>query len=169
MAKPGRKREKPTVPSWSIRIAEARERANLNQAALGEKIGKSQQTVADYERGKPQPNLPTYRAIAKATGADIKWLLLGEEGDGNSLSGIAAESEKQNRLFAWTFHEAARLFAEEGVNADFSYLIRYTQKLLRLPNKDAGEGEAKEAILRQIEIDRAEFRKDIDDAFKNRL
>lgn len=169
MAKSGRKSTKPPPPAWAIRIAEARERASLSQAELGEKIGKSQQTIADYEGGKPEPNLAAFRAIAKETGADLKWLIFGIEGDRDTLVGIAIESEKQNRLFAWAFHQAARLFAEEGVNADFSYLLRYTQKLLRLPDKDASEGEAKEAVLRAIEIDRAEFRKDIDDALKKRL
>jgi len=152
-----------------MRIVEARDRAGLNQESLGQQIGKSQQTVADYESGHPEPNLATYRAIAKATGADIKWLLFGEEANSDALSRIALEGEKQNRLFAWAFYQASRLFAEESVNADFSFLLRYTQKLIRLPSKDASEGEAKEAILREIEIDRAEFRKDIDDAFKKRL
>lgn len=165
--KPGRKSTKAHVPGWARRITAAR--GELSQDAFAAKIGKSQQTVAGYEGGVPEPSLATYRKIAEVSGVSLAWLLMGEEGDRNALSGIASEANKENRLFAWAFHQAARLFADEGVNADFSYTLTYTRKLLGQPPHAANEAEAKESILRAIEIDRAEFRKDFDEARKKRL
>lgn len=167
MAKPGRKSTKSEIPPWAQRITTAR--GDLSQEDFGAKIGRSQQTVAGYEAGDPEPSLAIYRKIAEVSGAGLAWLLLGQEGDRDALSGAAAEANKENRLFAWAFHQAAGLFASEGVNADFPYTMRYTRKLLRQPANGANEAEAKESILRAIEIDRLEFRKDFDEVRKNRL
>lgn len=168
MAKPGRKTTTPPPP-WAERIAIAREKAGLSQEALGDIIKRSQSSITGYETGKPEPSLAIYRDIANATHVSAAWLIFGEEGSREALSRIAAEADKNNRLFGWAFHQAARLFAEESVNADFPYTLAYTWKLLGVPDKSADEAQAKEAIRRTIEIDRGEFRKDIDEARKKRL
>ena len=169
MVKRGRKTTKTAIPQWAMRIADARERRGLSQAELGKAVGKSQQTIAGYEGGDPEPNLTVYRRIAKATDVAPAWLIFGNEGDGSAMSGIAIEANKQNRLFAWAFQQAARLFTDEGINADFSYMLRYANKLLRLTGDGSDDTQAKESVLRAIEIDRVEFRKDFDEARKKRL
>lgn len=152
-----------------MRIAAARNAKELSQAELAEKVGKRQQTIADYEGGKPEPSLAMYREIAKNTGTTPGWLIFGEEDRGNSLFDAAVEADKQNRLFAWAFHQTARLLSDEGLDGDFPYTLRLTQKFLRVPDKGAEEAQAKEAVLRAIEVDRAEFRKALDQIRKNRL
>lgn len=165
----GRKSTK-AIPPWSQRIVEARERAGLNQTELAGRVGKSQQTITGYETGDTEPNLSIYKAIAKATDVSPAWLVFGDEYGGDSASGgEAVYIDKNDRLFAWTFHEAARLFAEQGLNADFAYMLSYTRKLMRTPENGANEAQAKEAIQRAIEVDRAEFRKGLDQVLKNRL
>lgn len=168
MVKAGRKTERP-IPEWAARIVKARDDCGLNQKALGKLIGKSQQTIAGYETGSTEPSLAIYKSIAKETNVSPAWLIFGQEGRSESLSGVAVEADKNNRLFAWAFHQAARLFTEESVNADFSYTLAYTWKLLRSFGQESDEAKAKESVLRTIEIDRDEFRKDIDEARKKRL
>jgi transcriptional regulator with XRE-family HTH domain len=166
MEKPGRKSTK-RAPSWAERLVQAR--GELSQDVLGERIGKSQKTISGYEVGDHEPTLPTYRAIAKATGADLMWLITGDERCRDAFAGIVAQADEENRMFSWTFYQAIRLFAEESVNASLSYALSYTRKLLGLPHEGADDAEAKEIIQRTIEADRAEFRKDLDEARKKRL
>jgi transcriptional regulator with XRE-family HTH domain len=166
MAKRGRKPTK-IPPDWAQRITQAR--GGLSQEQLGALIGRSQQSINGYESGGPEPTLAIYRAIARVTGADLAWLIFGKEGSGDTLAGIAIKANEDNRVFAWAFHEATKLFAEEGIQADFAYVLSYTRKLLGSLEKASNDTEAKEAIQRTLETDRAEFRKDLDQIRKNRL
>jgi transcriptional regulator with XRE-family HTH domain len=52
-------------------LREARERANLSQAALGRRAGVTQSVVSAYESGGRQPSLPTLRRLIEATGHDL--------------------------------------------------------------------------------------------------
>jgi transcriptional regulator with XRE-family HTH domain len=158
------------IPQWAQRIKQARESASLSQGTLGEAVGVSQGTVSDWEQGKTEPNLTQYRAIASVTGADPIWLVFGADPSrSDSLSGIAAEANKQNRHFGWAFYEAARMFTEEGVNADFLYILTYVQKLLADANQGGDEASAKEALARKLEAERIELRRDLEEVRKKRL
>lgn len=61
------------------RIAEARKAAEpaLTQEGLAEAINAAQSTVASWERGTNEPDLPTIQRIATATGSDPAWLAFG--------------------------------------------------------------------------------------------
>ncbi|HVC70822.1 MAG TPA: helix-turn-helix transcriptional regulator [Acidimicrobiales bacterium] len=56
-------------------IREARLRANLTQADLGERLGKPQSAIARWERGQVQPSLETLREVVRACGLDLTFHL----------------------------------------------------------------------------------------------
>lgn len=165
----------PPLPPWAERIKEARVRANLTQRQLGERIMRSQQAVNGYESGGREPDVPMYRAIAKICGVHPAWLIFGDDvvrGDpcsNHTVAGIIAEGQKDSRYFVWAFQQAAQFLAQENVDADFAYLIAYTQKILGAVNNDADETGARQAILRAIDLDRQEFRRNMDEARKRLL
>lgn len=159
----------PGIPPFAVRIKTAREKAGLTQHELATQIKRSQQTVDGYEHGR-EPNIAVYREIASATNVDVAWLIFGDQpGGDDGLATILAKAQEQSRYFAWTFHQAAAFLAQEGVNADFAYTLAYAQKLLRAIDDDADEAGTKEAILRTIELDRDELRRELDQARKKLL
>ena len=54
------------VPEWSRRLRRARRAKGLSQVALGELIGASQATVADWETGKTRPRHETLKRLLLA-------------------------------------------------------------------------------------------------------
>jgi len=56
-------------------IREARLRADLTQAELGEKIGKPQSVIARWERGDVTPSLETLRQAIRGCGLDLSFHL----------------------------------------------------------------------------------------------
>jgi transcriptional regulator with XRE-family HTH domain len=61
------------------RIRQARNQAGLSQKALGEKVGKSADTVRGYEKGRIQPPGDVVALIAQATGRPRTWFVDGGE------------------------------------------------------------------------------------------
>jgi transcriptional regulator with XRE-family HTH domain len=59
------------------RILNARDKAGLSQAELGEAIGRSGAMIGHYENGKRAP-FKDLRQIAEATDSDLRWLLHGK-------------------------------------------------------------------------------------------
>jgi transcriptional regulator with XRE-family HTH domain len=53
-------------------IKRQRERADLSQAELGDKVGKSLETIGRIERGKLSPSLDTLEAIAAVLRVDVR-------------------------------------------------------------------------------------------------
>ena len=49
-------------------LRDARERAGLSQAALGERTGTSQATISAYESGRKQPSVDTLSRLLAAMG-----------------------------------------------------------------------------------------------------
>jgi transcriptional regulator with XRE-family HTH domain len=169
------------LPGWAERIKNARQRANLTQRQLGERIHRSQQTVDGYESGGREPDVAVYRQIAAACSVDPSspvhpsWLIFGDDiirsapSSDNSLTGIIAEAQEKSRHFAWTFYQSAKFLSEEGVDADLAYILAYTQKKLSLVDQEADDLKVRESILRAIEHDRQEFRRNIEEARKRLL
>ena len=56
-------------------IREARRRAALTQAELGERLGTSQSVVARWERGDVLPSLETVRRVVRACDLDLTFHL----------------------------------------------------------------------------------------------
>jgi transcriptional regulator with XRE-family HTH domain len=56
-------------------IKEARLRAGLTQAELGDKIGKPQSVIARWERGDVDPSLETLRQVIRGCGLDLNFHL----------------------------------------------------------------------------------------------
>jgi transcriptional regulator with XRE-family HTH domain len=56
-------------------IREARLRAGLTQAELGEKIGKPQSVIARWERGEVTPRLETLRQAIRGCGLELTFQL----------------------------------------------------------------------------------------------
>lgn len=71
--------QKPDLLAIGRRLAEAREKAGLNQDELAELIGVTKRTIGGYEGGTINP----YRKLnelAQATGVAREWLSYGEDG-----------------------------------------------------------------------------------------
>lgn len=68
------------------RIADARKAAGLSQHGLAAEISASQSTVATWERGKNEPDLKTFKRIAKAVNSLPEWLAFGVNETGVSLA-----------------------------------------------------------------------------------
>src|SRR3954466_3409474 len=114
-------------PDFALRIIQARERAGMTQKQLADKLRRSQQTIAGWEAGKREPDVATYKEVAAATNVDLVWLILGRDPDyGNTISALLAKAQEQSRYFAWAFKQAADFLAEEGLDADFTYVFAYT-------------------------------------------
>jgi ribosome-binding protein aMBF1 (putative translation factor) len=66
------------VPEFEIatELMKARRRAGLSQAALAERMGTSQSTIARLESGQTLPTTKTLLRFAKAAGAKIQVRLL---------------------------------------------------------------------------------------------
>lgn len=95
------------------RVAQAREKAKLTQAELGEKIGKPQQWVQRFESNNIKLlNLEVVLDIAKHTGVSGAWLIFGED----ELRRVSKEGMSvalhYDRLPLETRHQLLALIAE---------------------------------------------------------
>lgn len=102
------------LPSMGIgesagsRIKMARERQNMTQKELAEKMGTTPQNISQYERGIRNPKLETREQFAKVLGVDAHWLEVGKYED-NSLSG---EEQQLLRYFRIMSPEGQRVALE---------------------------------------------------------
>ena len=167
------------APTWQVRLREARKRAGLTQQALADQLGMSQRTINGYEHGR-QPKIPIYQALADACGVSVTWLMSGEgtaerqkvaraddpvgrDPDREQrVTQAISEAYQDSPLFAWAIQEVANLFDEQGIRADHRHLLGYTQNLLRLVKDEPDQAKAKDVMLREIERDRREFRRQPD-------
>jgi transcriptional regulator with XRE-family HTH domain len=58
-----------------MNIATLRKERGLSQAALAEKLGVTQASIANYESGRREPSITMLRKIAAALGVDIATLI----------------------------------------------------------------------------------------------
>lgn len=63
------------VPEWSRRLRKARRAKGLSQVALGDLIGASQATVADWETGKTRPRHETLKRLLLALNLSLLELM----------------------------------------------------------------------------------------------
>lgn len=102
------------LPSMGIgesagrRIKMARERQNMTQKELAEKMGTTSQNISQYERNIINPKPETIKKFADALGVDARWLEVGEYED-NSLSG---EEQQLLRYFRIMSPEGQRVALE---------------------------------------------------------
>lgn len=66
------------VKALGRRIRVARELAGLKQAELARRCGVIPTTAWRWEDGRTEPDVPTLRRIARATGAGLGWLVSGD-------------------------------------------------------------------------------------------
>ena len=93
------------------RIAALRKAKEWSQSELGEKIGLTQATVSEIERGVKRGSVESLEAIADALDTDIGYLLTGRESNGRRcqrFSGTCvrfcvrlSNSERHFRPFRW--------------------------------------------------------------------
>lgn len=171
MAQRGRKPSNPDAPrpGWAERIARARATAGLSQERLADLVGRSQTAIGEYERGQSEPDLATFGRLGRVLMVAAGWLAFGEPRDGDPLAETIVEGNKKDRLFTWTFHQAARLLSEEGLEGDLPYLVAFTKKLVGPAQHSTDDAEAREVIRRALEAERAEIRAGLDQVRKNRL
>lgn len=124
--------------------------------------------IGSYEAGEYEPDLATFEAIAVACKVDPVWLVFGKPGEGDPLALATVEGHKDDRLFAWTFHEAARLLSEEGLQGDLAFTVRYARKFMNTVKRGTDDVEAKEIIRRAIESERTKIRSHLE-KFRNSI
>jgi putative transcription factor len=66
------------TPDFARLVKEARERMNLTQEELGQKVGERTSTISLLERGKLKPSIPMARKLERAL--KIVLLIPAEEG-----------------------------------------------------------------------------------------
>lgn len=66
------------LTQFSGRIAHARLAANLSQEELGKSIGRTRQSILQYERGASQPPIDVLQALAQRLGTSATYLAFGE-------------------------------------------------------------------------------------------
>ena len=64
---------------WSERLKSEREKANLTQAQLAEKLGTTYQNISQYERGVRKPRYDNMVRIAAAIGVPVNVIWPGDE------------------------------------------------------------------------------------------
>jgi transcriptional regulator with XRE-family HTH domain len=160
MAKPGRKAVNPEKrPGWARRITRAREELEISQEKLAELLGRSQSTIGEWEGGYSEPRLAGFAALAKALNVSPIWLTFGVGPDGkpddsDPLALSMIERHKHDRLFGHVFTLAARMLAEEGLDSDLAYLVRYTQKISGALDRSGNDPHARELIAVEVEKQR---------------
>lgn len=108
------------------KIAEARKKTNLSQAALAQQVSISPQAVGKWERGESMPDIPTLNKLAEILGVDLNYFsdsvftAVPEGSDfpeaiGN-LPENASPKSRKNRDWNWDMSKG------NWVDADFSGL-----------------------------------------------
>lgn len=159
-------------PDWALRIVEAREAIGWDQTELGSKVAKSQKAISDYERGRSEPDIATFRGLAKHLNINVAWLILGqgprEPQEGDAAAQAIAERQKENRHFGRALIGAARMLAEEGFDPDALALVRIAGRIARSAEGLRDQLQARERIDRAIEAERLEWRQGLEALTKNR-
>lgn len=94
-------------------VAEARRRGGLTQAALAERAGTTQSTIAAYEAGTKSPSAQTMTRIARAAGFHVTWRLAPR-----SLLPVRTVEAVAETLLEGTDREAFRLVADLAARLD---------------------------------------------------
>jgi transcriptional regulator with XRE-family HTH domain len=82
------------------RIRQIRKEQNLNQVALGNKLGLSAQAISKYENGESDAGAITLSKIATIGGVSLDWLLTGVESiQQGSSQPIVSEGQTDTELW----------------------------------------------------------------------
>lgn len=93
--------------SLGDRIREMREDQGLNQSELAERVGTSQSTISQLEKGKRNPSYRTLQNVADALAVSVSYLL-GEE----ELEELSEEEEAFFREYRGLSEDARRQLRE---------------------------------------------------------
>lgn len=140
----------------------------MTQGQLGALTNRSQSAIGQYETGQSEPDIATFEVIAAALNCDACWLAFGHEDDGEAVAKPLPAGDKEDRLFAWAFHETTRLLAEEGLHGDLAFTFAYARKLVEATQRGKNDVETKKVVRRAIEEQRLEIRKGLDQ-FRNKM
>ncbi|PKP12085.1 MAG: transcriptional regulator [Bacteroidetes bacterium HGW-Bacteroidetes-4] len=119
------------------KIAEARKKINLSQAALAERLFISSQAVGKWERGESMPDLITFNRLAELLGVDLNYFSenfsshFNVESQSESQVNKSAEISTQNKKFSGISNKKKLTWdMSHGnwVDADFSGLKNLHEK-----------------------------------------
>lgn len=132
------------------RLKLARERLEMSQAQLAEKIGLSQQSIAKIEKGETsQPR--KIKEIAKALGVTQKWLQLGVEENASLTDFVVEESEEaflDPEVFANIPILDIELSAGNGCETELVESVSNSYPLRRLDLRRAGVSPSNARIVK---------------------
>ena len=168
-----RKKDAPPPPAWAARMALVRDEKGLGQAELGALVGKSQSAITDYERGIAEPDFALVERISAALGVNPGWLMFGvgnrEPNEGDAFAEAALRRHTQDKWFTKALLDTARMLSDEGLDADFSFVVLLARKIAQQVDGVADHVEAGEGIRAAVERERVELRAGVDHLRKSRL
>lgn len=93
------------------RIKLLRERKELNQKELGEKLGVSASAIGMWENNRRTPDIETIKLICKVFNCELDYLV------GNSFKKSSTSTSKVNP-YSRKAYEILDIFAKHGINPD---------------------------------------------------
>lgn len=153
------------------RLREARKAAHFTQAELGRRVSRAQTVIAQYESGVSMPDVPMLAAIAIATDTSPAWLAFGIEApnDRHADPTNIIGGHKNDPFFAYTFVQAIKMFSDEGLQPDLSYLVAYAARVAEKAQRTNRDGRINQAIDVAIDTERLEIRKELQSILRRRI
>ena len=102
------------------KIAAARKKINLSQAALAQQVSISSQAVGKWERGESMPDISTLNRLAEILGVDLNYFSESFQSVGTESTTVEPPPVKQK--LSWNMSQG------NWVNADFSGLKNLQEK-----------------------------------------
>lgn len=130
-------------PGWSRRLISARIARQLSQAGLAAIVNLSQSTIGEYETGKNEPDLLTFRRLAAALRVSPQWILFGDR-IGYSDSNDAFDHQTIDEI-------PDEIYSDE----QFADVMVATKEILvaeKMPSDDRTVISLSRQLLREIEI-----------------
>ena len=126
------------------RIKELRQKANLTQAELAEKMGFTSQTVSNWESGTREPDISALATLSQIFNVSLDYLLLGKEDDNITLDDMDAEKrlswiikrDDLENFKKYSYQDSAYLFGrteEYTPRTHYGYNYRFKVTSLNIP------------------------------------
>jgi uncharacterized protein YjbI with pentapeptide repeats len=113
------------------KIAEARKKLNLSQAALAQQVSISPQAIGKWERGESIPDITTLNRIAEIFGVDLNYF--SDSFPSKEIKIVPEESAEENKGFFINLKTnlglSWNLSGENYVDSDFSGITNIKDKL----------------------------------------
>ena len=134
------------------RLIKSRKLARYTQAILAKKIGFSEVSLIEWEKGRAEPKASAIEKWAKATNCNPGWLLTGEgpmeSGDEHKTKIEGVQKSEEREIFEQTLYNYLDLILEKG--DDDKRFDRIINDIWHLGEKLSNASEKESRIKRAI-------------------